>query len=82
MMFRLTTSDVAAGPTPLETGITPIPPLKLARVSSAMTEGAKSPTSPVHTKTLIIAHMISFEGLILNTSFGFLFSYPLKAQTA
>src|SRR5882724_10567431 len=64
-MFRFTTSAVASVPTPLETGITPIPPLKLARVSSAMTEGAKNPTSPVPTKTLISAHMISFEGFIL-----------------
>src|SRR5215467_16162473 len=42
-MLRLTTVAVAAAPWPLETGITPMPPLNLARVSSAIDASGTSP---------------------------------------
>jgi hypothetical protein len=45
-MLRFTTSAVAPVPTPLETGITPIPPVKRESVSSARTGGPRA--RPVH----------------------------------
>jgi hypothetical protein len=53
-MFRFTTSAVAAAPTPLETGMTPIPPLNFTRVSLAAAEsGQTTPTHNANTNNLL-----------------------------
>src|SRR5437870_12543017 len=44
-MFRFTTSAVAANPTALATGRTPIPPRNFTSVSSAMADSANSATT-------------------------------------